>query len=321
MTTAEEHIGDSHASYPDDEADAIKGSEFSRFALHTTRSNTMNETTQQRNSTENSHLTEGISSGTAPYNESQHKDNYGNDDGHENQFNEATGEHLPPGAGDTPDGFYWAKDGKGKPLLKPLRGTIDALAGMAGPFFEDTDERHAMLKRDSALFRGLNATLKKMNTALEIQPVIDLAKRLEDNPEPADVEKQLSLAVKRLENVNQYMGVNFIRAVCKQAEQDFANSLYWADIHVQNIYRHRENGNEDAAEKSLGLFESSRAQALLAAQIMDWAGDNEVKPDVRRGVTAALGLRGWSLTNATKGAERAAARESTTQALYGQSVL
>lgn len=282
----------------------------------------MNETTEQRNSTETSHLRDGISRGTAPYNEMQHADDNGErEDGPERQYTEATGEHLPPGAGDTPDGFYWAKDGQGKPLLKPLRGTIDALYGMAFPFFQDKEERHAMLKRDSALFRGLNGTLKKMNTALEIQPVIDLAKRLEDNPEPADIEKQLSLAVKRLENVNQYMGVNFIRAVCKQAEQDFANSIYWADIHVQNVHRHRSSGNEDSAENSLMLFESSRTQALLAAQIMDWAADNEVKPDVRRGVTAAMGLRGWSLTNARKTQERAAERESTTQALYGQAVL
>jgi len=271
-----------------------------------------------------SNLNETPSTGSAPYDEiaAQHSDDNGQrEDGHEREYAQEANEHLPAGAGDTPDGFYWAKDGQGKPLLKPLKGTIEALVALAQPFYDDADERAAQLKRDSALFRGLNATLTKLDAAHQAQPVIDLAHRLADNPEPDDIGKQLSLAVKRLENVNQYMGTNFIRAVCRQAEQDFASAIYWADIHVENIHRHRTAGNEDAAERSLELFESSRTQALLAAQIMDWAADNNQVPDVRRGCTGALGLRGWSMTNATKGAERAQTRENTRQALFGQAVL
>ncbi len=260
--------------------------------------------------------------GTAGLDEIQ-RDNHQRDDGEATDPDGARqrAQNVANGNGNTPDGFYWGTTAQGKPILKPTRHAIACLLDLAQSTYDDREERAAQLKRDAALFRGLNQTLAKIDTSLKIQPIIDLAKRLEDKPSPDDIEKQLSLAMKRLDNVNQYMATNFIRSVCRQAEQDFANSAYWADIHVQNVHRHRENGNEDGAENSLMLFENSRAQMLLAGQILDWAAEQGHEVDIVRGVNSALSLRGWSLTKPEGNAERAASRENTKQALFGQAVL
>lgn len=264
-------------------------------------------------------LLETPSAGTAPFNEteSQFTEDNGQRDDAEATEPEENVQRMRSGAGNTPDGFYWGQTGAGKPILKPSQGLIDELTGKCEALFDDREERSAQLKRDSALFRGLNQTLNKLDTALKIQPVIDLAKRLEDDPKPDDIDKQLSLAIKRLDNVNQYMATNMVRAVCQQAQQDFANSVYWAGIHAQNVHQQRENGNEDAAERSLMLFENSRAQFLVAAQILDWCVEQNMKPDINKGVVSAMGLRGWSMSKPQVGANRKAAQQNTTDLLYG----
>lgn len=272
----------------------------------------------------NTDLLDEHTAGTAGIGEGQYADDNGQrDDGEATDPDGAQqrAQNQGRGNGNVPDGFYWDVTAGGKPILKPTRHAVASLLDLARSTYEDTGERAAQLKRDSALFRGLAQMLKKIDTSLKIQPVIDLAKRLEDNPEPDDIEKQLSLAMKRLDNVNQYMATNFVRSVCRQAEQDFANSAYWADIHVQNVHRYRENGNEDAAEQSLMLFENSRAQMLLAGQMLDWCDEQGQQVDIERGVNSALSLRGWSLTQPQGNADRAASRENTKQALFGHAVL
>jgi len=224
-------------------------------------------------------------------------------------------------AGFVPDGFYWSKDTSGKQLLKPTAASINNLAAELRAAYED-DERNEQLKVDNTLIRSLTNTIVRLKRKTKAATIMDLAQQL-DNNEPVDFDKQLDGVLARLEKVEQGWMVNsLVRAVAQWAAQDAASNLRWCFIHQQQIHRHEDNGNEEAAGNSLLNFESSRTQLFVAMQIMAWAEEAGYTLDFHRAARDALGLAGWQSTQRLldqQGTQnKRAVRSTTIDTLYGR---
>ena len=184
-------------------------------------------------------------------------------------------------ANNVPDGFFWSKDGQGRPLIKPTNSAINDLAAQLENAYQD-DERD------------------------------------EQSPKLTQLIKHLTGVFKGLEKVEQgWQAVGFARSTMQWAQSDAANNLRWVVIHMANYERHQDTGNEGAAENSLQNFETSRAQLFAAMRIMDWASEAGQQIDYTRAARDALGLAGWSLTQQQSEARRQT-RSNTVDSLYGR---
>lgn len=232
---------------------------------------------------------------------------------------------LSAGAGSTPDGFMWGKDAAGKPILKPTGEHVASLAATCTTWITNADERDALLTRDAEIHESLATAMEKIDTEQRYAPVTEMARYVHSlgtaAPSMTRMDKHLTRALKRIDSVNQYMATNMVKAMARQAGQDMAGALFWLEIHGQNVIKHRDALREDAAERSLLMYESSRTQALIAAQIIDWAADNEVPFEAAAAARSYLNLRGWQLSNQQSAVDRATRREyDTKEALFGHSI-
>ena len=234
-------------------------------------------------------------------------------------------ERLSAGAGSTPDGFRWAKDASGKPILRPTHEHITSLAATCTTWLTNADERDALLHRDAAIHESLATVIERVDTTQKYAPIAEMARYVASlgtaAPDMTRLDKQLTRALKRIDSVNQYMATNMVKALAKQAGQDMAGALFWLEIHGQNVVKHRDALREDAAERSLLMYESSRTQALIAAQIVDWAREHEVVLEATEAAQSYLNLRGWQLANQQSAVDRATKREyDTKEALFGHAI-
>lgn len=195
----------------------------------------------------------------------------------------------------TPAGFRWARDSSGNPTLVPLRDTVDSLARYAQEVFDDHENRYLGLKEDRDLapaIRDFLACIKNCQTAA----FVSRAAGLFDDDTAHDrlhFEPRLKLIAACLSKVDDRIASSMIRAVGKQAEIDMAMGGYWMSIHKTNVLRHNEAGNERASENSLEYAEISRAQMLIAAQLLDCCVEQGFKFNARRAANGAMRLHGW----------------------------
>lgn len=234
-------------------------------------------------------------------------------------------QQLAAGAGSAPDGFRWAQDNSGKPTLRPTREHVTSLAGTCTTWIGNADDREGLLHRDAAMHTALVEIIERIDTEQKYAPLAEMARYVHSlgtaAPDMTRLDKQCTRALRRIDSINQYMATNMIKALLKQAGQDMAGALFWLEVHAQNVIKHRDALREEAAERSLLMYESSRTQALIAAQIVDWAVDNDVAFDPVEAATSYLNLRGWQLANQQSAVNRATQREYDTRvALFGHEI-
>ena len=218
------------------------------------------------------------SAGSAPYNEVTAMHNNTQRD-----HNEAT---LPdeyatqPTGTDLPDGFRWGKQANGKPIAVPTRDNIAELHELVSELYNEREMRYQELEADSKLT------------------------------------KALSTAYRQLADVNEYLANGFLYSTASHFAQELANAVSWVRIHAGNVDYQSRAGNEQAAENSLVNLEASRAQALKAAQVLDFVAQHDIEPNLMKGVTSALGLAGWRLANPKVSQNRKAVQQTTRDYLW-----
>lgn len=183
---------------------------------------------------------------------------------------------------DLPDGFRWSTQKNGKPIAVPTRDNINSLHELCTEVFSEREMRDEEMAPDKQLAAGLGK-----------------------------VHAQLLKA-------NEYMAGGLLYTLARAYAQEMASALSWVRIHAQKIQQHQTSGNEQAAENSLLNLEGSRAQALKAAQVLDWVSSKGVEPQLLKGVTDALGLAGWRLANPQVSANTKAVQQTTRDYLFSK---
>jgi len=240
--------------------------------------------------------------GTAPFNEIESMTDDDHGQRHENEATDTDNylsnkklkqnEHQQS----TPKDFKWGKDGQGNPTLKPTNAAIKGLTSLATHHFDNKGEREFGLQHNPALAKSIatfTQAIKNNEAAVYISSV---AEAFDGNHECIKFTKQLSCIKRNLDNISNRMGDSFIRAVGKEAEQQFAAAAYWLEHHRNTHWELTEKGNEEWAENALIRAEESRAQLLITGQLLDYCSAQGFKHDMWRASKSALGLRGWSLT-------------------------
>lgn len=251
--------------------------------------------------------------GSAPFNEieSFHSPDHG-----QRHENEATASDDVPSLAqtgkllDTPEGFKWVKNRNGDPALKPTNDAITSMAILVKQFFEDKDARYLGLKEDPKLFASMSRFLhciKGIRAATHLESICDV---MGENTEMLHVGKQIKQAKKCIDRIDDRVGNSMIMAIGRQAEQEFATAAYWLSVHKNNVFRHNDRGDERASEESLMRAEESRAQLLVAGQLLDECDKlyDRFNFDARRAAKAALDLMGWRQARRILGDEKSSAK-------------
>ena len=215
--------------------------------------------------------------GTAPHNEVTAM----HSDAQRND-NEATDPNYDgrPTSTDLPDGFRWDRQKDGKPIAVPTRDNTLDLHEIATEFFTERAMRDQEMPRDPKLVKAIDALYDCLAAA------------------------------------NEFLGNGFLYSLNSSMAQELASSLSWVRIHAQKVAQHQQTGNEQALAESLINIESSRTQALKAAQVLDCLEKHNIKPDLLKGVKNALGLQGWRLANPKVSADRKAVQQTTRDYLF-----
>lgn len=208
---------------------------------------------------------------------------------------------MSAGTDSTPEGFCWARDTQGKPILRPTREHVTSLAATCTTWLENADGREILLHRDAIMHAALANTIERIDTEQRYAPLMEMARYIaslgDAAPDRMELRKRLTRALRRLDAVNVDMATNIAKALVKQAGHELAGALFWMQIAARDVLNHRNALREDAAERSLLMYESSRTQALIAAQIVDWGKDNDVSLDAGEAAQCYLDWQGWELAN------------------------
>lgn len=240
--------------------------------------------------------------GTAPYNEMEafHKDDHGQRHNNESvdDDNAPSPEQLEAAVKGsyTPQDFKWGTDAKGKPLLKPTTQAVIALFKLATTYFNDSEERNFGLKHNPEMAKNVANFTKSIKNNRAAIYISQVAEQLHEHHETIKFTKQLASIKRNIDNIDNRVGDSIIRAIGKDAEQQFCTGTYWLEMHRNTHWELTEKGNETAAENALIRAEESRAQLLIAAQLLDYCVAEGFKIDLMRGARSAMNLRGWSQT-------------------------